>query len=98
MMAYDLLTKYEHATSRLRSAQLVCASCTSSPASDAIKCESLDCGVLYARVGAEREVADLAGVGEFIEQKVGRGGMMEEKKEKKAPKKKVVEWIDGTDW
>ena len=90
MMAYNLLSKVEHATGRLRAAQLVCASCTSSPAAEAVRCESLDCGVLYARVGADREVADLAGVGDFIERKVGRGGMSGDEK------KPVV--IDGTDW
>lgn len=65
-MAYNLLEKVQAAQARLRSAQLVCSSCTSTPAAEPVRCESLDCSILYARVGASRQVGDLSGVGELV--------------------------------
>lgn len=85
-MAYNLLEKVQAAQARLRSTQLVCSSCTSTPAAEPVRCESLDCSILYARVGASRQVGDLEGVGEFVANfgdEEGGGGP-------------VV--IDGLDW
>jgi hypothetical protein len=57
------LTKAE---TRLRAAQLICASCSSTPASAPVACVSVDCPVLYAREGAKRTCESLRRVPAFI--------------------------------
>ncbi|CEL57589.1 DNA polymerase zeta subunit [Rhizoctonia solani AG-1 IB] len=45
-----LLEKVRRVERRAKGAQLVCATCTESPASETIMCESLECPWMYARV------------------------------------------------
>ena len=40
----------------------ICASCSSTPLSDRILCDSVDCPILYSRIQAQRDVEDLSDV------------------------------------
>ena len=59
---HALSTRYHLSTSRLLSIQRTCASCASTAISEHVKCESVDCPVLYARVKANHEVHDTEGL------------------------------------
>jgi DNA polymerase zeta len=47
--------------------QKICASCSSTPTSDRILCDSIDCPVLYTRVAANRDMEDLSEVRSILE-------------------------------
>lgn len=59
---HALSSRYHLSTSRLLSIQRACASCASTAVSEHVKCESVDCPVLYARVKAGNEVQDTEGL------------------------------------
>ena len=59
---HALSSRYHLSTSRLLSIQRACASCASTAVSEHVKCESVDCPVLYARIKAGNEVQDTEGL------------------------------------
>ena len=48
------------------SAQRICASCSSTPISDEVRCDSIDCSVLYARVKAAWDLDDVAEIPKLV--------------------------------
>nr|XP_019042303.1 DNA polymerase zeta subunit [Kwoniella bestiolae CBS 10118]OCF21233.1 DNA polymerase zeta subunit [Kwoniella bestiolae CBS 10118] len=59
---HALLSRQQLATSKLLDLQKICSSCSSTPPGEKILCDSIDCPITYARVGAERDVEDLEDV------------------------------------
>jgi hypothetical protein len=47
-------------------AQRICASCSSTPISDEVRCDSIDCSVLYARVKAAWDLDDVAEIPKLV--------------------------------
>lgn len=64
---HTLLSRYHLAESRLVSAHRICASCSSTPLAEEVKCDSLDCPVLYARVKAGWNADDVSGIPALVE-------------------------------
>lgn len=62
------MSRFHLAEDRLLSAHRICASCSSTPLTEQIRCESLACPVLYARFKAGWEADDLAGVPRLVEE------------------------------
>ncbi len=62
-----MLSRLHIAQSKLIDTHKICASCSNTPISEKILCDSIDCPVLYARVAAERDVDDLADVDELVQ-------------------------------
>lgn len=56
-----LSSRYHLTTNRLLTAQRICASCSSTPLTEHVKCDSIECPALYARVKASNEVDDTRG-------------------------------------
>ncbi|CAE7105599.1 unnamed protein product, partial [Rhizoctonia solani] len=63
-----LLEKIRRIERRVRGAQLVCATCTESPASETIMCESLDCPWMYARVKHAQKLQNIKQIQALITQ------------------------------
>ena len=61
-----LLSRLHLAESRVISAQRICASCSSTPISDEVRCDSIDCSVLYARVKAAWDLDDVAEIPQLV--------------------------------
>ncbi|KAK8869691.1 hypothetical protein IAR55_000259 [Kwoniella newhampshirensis] len=66
--SHALLSRQHLAQNKLLSFQKICASCSSTPVGERILCDSIDCPITYARVGAERDVEDLVDVAGLIEE------------------------------
>ncbi|WVQ78404.1 hypothetical protein IAT38_000490 [Cryptococcus sp. DSM 104549] len=66
--SHALLSRQHLAQEKLVSFQKICASCSSAPVVEKIMCDSIDCPITYARVGALREVEDLEEVGGLLEE------------------------------
>lgn len=64
---HTLLSRLHLAESRVISAQRICASCSSTPISDEVRCDSIDCSVLYARVKAAWDLDDVAGIPKLVD-------------------------------
>jgi DNA polymerase zeta len=47
--------------------QKICASCSSTPTTERILCDSIDCPVLYTRTAANRDLEDLGEVRGILE-------------------------------
>ncbi|KEP54925.1 DNA polymerase type-B family catalytic domain protein [Rhizoctonia solani 123E] len=63
-----LLEKVRRVERRVKGAQLVCAMCTESPASETIMCESLDCPWMYARVKNAQKLENIKQIQALITQ------------------------------
>ncbi|GHJ88161.1 hypothetical protein NliqN6_4563 [Naganishia liquefaciens] len=63
---HALLSRLHLAESRVISAQRICASCSSTPISDEVRCDSIDCSVLYARVKAAWDLDDVAEIPKLV--------------------------------
>ena len=72
--AHALLSRQHIAQSKLVDTHKLCASCSSTPMSEKVLCDSVDCPVLYARVAAERDVEDLGDVDELVTRLRDDGG------------------------
>ncbi|WVR05162.1 hypothetical protein IAU60_002174 [Kwoniella sp. DSM 27419] len=66
--SHALLSRQHIAQSKLLSMQRICASCSSTPVSERILCDSIDCPITYARTTAERDVADLEEVAGLVQE------------------------------
>ncbi|OCF36582.1 DNA polymerase zeta subunit [Kwoniella heveanensis BCC8398] len=66
--SHALLSRQHLAQSKLLSLQRICASCSSTPVGEKILCDSIDCPITYARVGSERDVADLEEIGGLVQE------------------------------
>ncbi|WVQ70034.1 uncharacterized protein L199_008258 [Kwoniella botswanensis] len=65
---HALLSRTQLASRKLLDLQKVCASCSSTPPGEKILCDSIDCPITYARIGAERDVEDLEEVAELLKE------------------------------
>lgn len=65
---HALLSRQQMAQKKLVDTHRICASCSSTPPSEKVLCDSIDCPVLYARVAAQRDVDDLGDVDELVAQ------------------------------
>ncbi|CAE6411247.1 unnamed protein product [Rhizoctonia solani] len=63
-----LLEKVRKVERRIKGVQLVCATCTESPASEAIMCESLECSWMYARVKNAQKLENIKQIQALINQ------------------------------
>lgn len=54
-VAYTLMHKYKKVEGRRNELHRICASCSGTPPGEEVKCESIDCSVLYARARAKEE-------------------------------------------
>lgn len=52
----SLNTRLSSIEARQQAVRVVCATCSQLPVEDSTACDSIDCGNLYARVKADREV------------------------------------------
>lgn len=86
-------TRFLLAENRLASAQLICASCSSTPSADHIKCDSIECPALYARIKAGNDMDDVARVPVLVK-KLDREAIQAEKMD--APPE-VISLVDSDD-
>ncbi|KAI0078881.1 hypothetical protein K474DRAFT_778270 [Panus rudis PR-1116 ss-1] len=63
-----LLARIRDVETRMKNLQTICTSCASTPAAEAIHCESLDCPWLFARKKAEHKLEELESIEDFIEE------------------------------
>ncbi|KAH7345127.1 hypothetical protein B0J17DRAFT_712735 [Rhizoctonia solani] len=63
-----LLEKVRRVERRVKGAQLVCATCTESPASETIMCESMECPWMYARVKNAQKLENSKQIQALIDQ------------------------------
>ncbi|KAG8744421.1 DNA polymerase zeta [Ceratobasidium sp. 414] len=61
-----LLDKVRMVERRARNAQMLCATCTSSPVAEPVLCESLDCPWMYARVKSAQNLEAIKGIQELV--------------------------------
>jgi DNA polymerase zeta len=64
--AKSLLDKVRIVERRAKSAHMLCATCTSSPVSEPILCESLDCPWMYARAKGSQNLEAVKHVQELV--------------------------------
>jgi DNA polymerase zeta len=72
--AHALLSRQHIAQSKLVDTHKLCASCSGTPVSEKVLCDSVDCPVLYAKVAAERDAEDLGDVDELVARLKDDGG------------------------
>ncbi|KAG9075359.1 DNA polymerase zeta [Ceratobasidium sp. UAMH 11750] len=61
-----LLDKVRVVERRARNAQILCATCTSSPVAEPVMCESLDCPWMYARIKSAQNLEGIKGIQELV--------------------------------
>lgn len=60
--SHTILSREHLAQEKLAAFHKICASCSGTPLSDKILCDSIDCPLTYARSQAQRDVEDLVDV------------------------------------
>lgn len=61
-VAYTLMGKYRKMQGRRKELHRMCTSCSATPCSEEVACDSIDCSVLYARKRTEEEEKDLKAI------------------------------------
>lgn len=65
-----MLTQLHANETRMRDVHLMCASCSSTPQSEPIQCESLDCPWLFERKRLENRIAAFDEITDILEEMI----------------------------